>query len=101
VLTGPRDVDRLLAAFLTARHLGSQSPGAEARVGVRLTDVTERELVTEFVRAMVTGAITGGRQFRNMAEIDAWAEAEIAPRRPANRLPQEPQRFSAPYTGSP
>jgi hypothetical protein len=37
----------------------------------------ERELVTEFVRAMVTGAMTSRRQVQNMAEIDAWAEAEI------------------------
>jgi hypothetical protein len=29
----------------------------EARVAVRLTDLVERELVTEFVRAMVTGAM--------------------------------------------
>jgi predicted ATPase len=71
------DVDRLLAAFLAARHVGSQSPSVEARVAVRLTDAAERELVTEFVRAMVTGAMTARRQVENMAEIDAWAEAEI------------------------
>lgn len=71
------DVDRLLASFLAARHLGSQTPGVESRVAVRLTDMVERELVTEFVRAMATGAITARRQIQNMAEIDAWAEAEI------------------------
>jgi hypothetical protein len=71
------DVDRLLASFLAARHVGSQSPGVEARVAVRLTDVVERELVTEFIRAMVTGALTARRQVQNMAGIDAWAEAEI------------------------
>jgi energy-coupling factor transporter ATP-binding protein EcfA2 len=71
------DVDRLLASFLAARHVGSQSPGVEARVAVRLTDPVERELVTEFVRAMVTGALTARRQVHNIAEIDAWAEAEI------------------------
>ena len=71
------DVDRLLASFLAARHVGSQSPGVEARVAVRLTDLVERELVTEFVRAVVTGALTSRRQVQNMAEIDAWAEAEI------------------------
>ncbi len=71
------DVDRLLASFLAARHVGSQSPGIEARVAVRLTDMLERDLVTEFVGAMVTGAMTARRQVQNMAEIDAWAEAEI------------------------
>lgn len=67
----------MLASFLAARHVGSQSPGVEARVAVRLTDAVERELVTEFVRATVTGALTARRQVQNMAEIDAWAEAEI------------------------
>jgi predicted ATPase len=71
------DTGRLLGAFLAARHAGSRSPAVEARVGVRLTDRAERELVTEFVRAMVTGAMTARRQVMNMAEIDAWAEAEI------------------------
>ena len=71
------DVDRLLASFLAARHIGSQSPGVEVCVAVRLTDVVERELVTKFVRAMVTGALISRRQVQNMAEIDAWAEAEI------------------------
>jgi AAA domain, putative AbiEii toxin, Type IV TA system len=74
---GAGEVDRLLASFLTARHVGSQSPALEARVAVRLTGAAERELVTEFVRAMVTGAIASRRQVMNMAEIDAWAEAEI------------------------
>jgi energy-coupling factor transporter ATP-binding protein EcfA2 len=74
---GAGDVDRLLASFLAARHVGSQSPCVEARVAVRLTDIVERELVTEFVRAMVTGALTARRQVQNMAEMDAWAEAEI------------------------
>jgi hypothetical protein len=70
-------VDRLLAAFLAARHAGSQWPGVEARVAVRLTDPAERQLVTEFIRGMVTGALTARRQVTDMAEIDAWAEAEI------------------------
>ena len=74
---GAGDVDRLLASFLAARHVGSQSPDIEARVAVRLTDVVERDLVTEFIRAMVTGAMTARRQVQNTAEIDAWAEAEI------------------------
>jgi predicted ATPase len=74
---GQGDVDRLLASFLAARHVGSRSPAIEARVGVQLTDLVERELITEFVRAMVTGAITSRRQVQNMAEIDAWAEMEI------------------------
>ncbi len=74
---GAGDVDRLLAAFLAARHAGSQAAGLEARVAVRLTSPAERELVTEFVRGMVTGAITARRQVPNIAEIDAWAEAEI------------------------
>ena len=67
----------MLASFLAARHVGSQSPVVEARVAVRLTDLVERELVTEFVRAMITGAMTTRRQVQNMGEIDAWAEAEI------------------------
>ncbi len=71
------DVDRLLAAFLAARHVGSNSPDVEARVAVQLTDVVERELLTEFVRAMVTGAMTAHGQIQNSAEIDAWAKAEI------------------------
>jgi energy-coupling factor transporter ATP-binding protein EcfA2 len=71
------DVDRLLAAFLAARHAGSQMTGVEARVAVRLTNPAERDLVTEFIRGLVTGALTGRRQAQNMAEIDAWAEAEI------------------------
>lgn len=74
---GAGEVDRLLASFLAAHHVGSQSPALEARVAVRLTDAAVRELVTEFVRAMVTGAMTSRRQVMNMAEIDAWAEAEI------------------------
>lgn len=74
---GAGDVDRMLASLLSARHVGSQSPGIEAHVAVRLTDMVERELVTEFVRAMVTGAMTARRQVQNIAEIDAWAEAEI------------------------
>lgn len=71
------DADRMLAAFRAARHAGSHSPGVEARVALRLTDTAERELVTEFVRPMVTGALTSRQPIRNMAEIDAWAEAEI------------------------
>jgi hypothetical protein len=74
---GAGDVDRLLASFLAAHHVGSQSPGVEARIAVRLNDPAEQKLVTEFVRAMVTGAMTSRRQVQNMAEIDAWAEAEI------------------------
>ena len=74
---GAGDVDRMLASLLSARLVGSQSPGIEAHVAVRLTDMVERELVTEFVRAMVTGAMTARRQVQNIAEIDAWAEAEI------------------------
>ncbi len=71
------DVERLLASFLAARHAGSQATGLEARVAVRLTNLAERELVTEFIRSLVTGALTAHRQAQNMAEIDAWAEEEI------------------------
>jgi energy-coupling factor transporter ATP-binding protein EcfA2 len=71
------DVDRMLAAFLAARHVDSKSSATEVRVGVRLTDAVGRNLVTEFVRAMVTGAMTARRLVMNMAEIDVWAEAEI------------------------
>jgi energy-coupling factor transporter ATP-binding protein EcfA2 len=74
---GPGDVDRFLAGFLAARHVGSRSPGIEARVAIRLTDAVERELVTEFIRALVTGALTGHGQPENMAKLDAWAETEI------------------------
>ena len=44
---------------------------------MRLTDPAEQALVTEFIRAMVTGRSIGNRQVENMTEIDAWAEAEI------------------------
>jgi predicted ATPase len=71
------DADRLLASFLAARHVGSQSPGVEARVALRMTDVAERELVTEFVRAMVTGALTSRGLVHDMAALDTWAETEI------------------------
>lgn len=71
------DVERMLASFRSARHVGSNSPDIEARVGIRLTDEAERGLVVEFVRAMVTGAITSRRTVQNMTAIDAWAAAEI------------------------
>jgi hypothetical protein len=34
---GAGDVDRLLASFLAARHVGSHSPAVEARVAARLS----------------------------------------------------------------
>lgn len=71
------DVDQVLASFLAASHVGAQSPGIEARVGIRLTDDVELSLVTDFVRGMITGALTSRQQVQNAAEIDAWAEAEI------------------------
>jgi hypothetical protein len=71
------DVSRLLAGFLAARHVGSPVPGIKVSVSVRLTEGAERELVTEFIRALVTGALTDRGQIQNLAEIDAWAEAEI------------------------
>jgi len=71
------ETDRVLAAFLTARHVGSRSPAVVARIGIQLTETAEQELVAEFARAMITGAITHGQQATNMAEIDAWAEAEV------------------------
>ncbi len=71
------DIYRMLASFLAARHVFTQSPAVEARVGIQLTDPAERALVVEFVRALVTGAITNRRQVQNIIEIDAWAEAEI------------------------
>lgn len=74
---GVGDVNRQLASFLGARHMGSQTQGIESRVAVRLTDAAERELITQFVRAMVTGAIIGRRQIENLDQIDAWADAEI------------------------
>jgi hypothetical protein len=74
---GSADVDALLASFLAAAHIGTQSPGIEARVSIRLTDDVELALVTEFVRAMVAGALTSVTQVQNAAEIDAWVEAEI------------------------
>lgn len=73
-----REVARQLAAFLQARHVGATSPGIEVRVAVRLTDPVEQALMTEFMRAMVTGALVGNRPVENMTEIDAWADTEIA-----------------------
>lgn len=75
---GADDVDRMLASFLAARYVFAHSPAVEARMAVRLTDPLERLLMAEFVRAMVTGAIVQRRQVQNMAEIDAWADAEIS-----------------------
>lgn len=75
---GGADADRALASFLAAGHVGAQSPGIESRVAIRLTDDAEIALVTEFVRAMITGALTSGQQVLNQAELDAWAEAEIS-----------------------
>lgn len=74
---GTADVDALLASFLGAAHIGAQSPGIEVRLSVRLTDDVELTLITEFVRAMVAGALTSVTQVQNAAEIDAWTEAEI------------------------
>lgn len=73
----PGDVDRLLTSFLMARHVNSPTSELEARVGIELTDSVERELVTEFVRAMVTGAIFDRQYPQNAADIEEWAEAEI------------------------
>jgi ABC-type hemin transport system ATPase subunit len=55
---GAADVDRLLNSFLAARHAGSRVTGIEARVAVLLTDPVERALITEFIRALITGALT-------------------------------------------
>lgn len=71
------DVDRLLASFLMARHANSPTSGLEARVAIELTDPVEQELMTEFVRAMATGAVIDRGQPQNIADFDAWAEAEI------------------------
>lgn len=46
-------IDRQLAMFLDARHMGSQSQGIEVRVAIKLTNDWERSLVTEFFRAMI------------------------------------------------
>lgn len=64
------DVARQLAAFLQARHVGSTSSGIQVRVGVKLTDPVEQALMTEFIRAMVTGALVGNRPVENLVEID-------------------------------
>ena len=72
-----REVARQLAAFLQARHVGSTSSGIEVRVGVQLTDPVEQALMTEFIRAMVTGALVGNQPVENLTWIDAWADAEI------------------------
>ena len=71
------DVNRLLASFLAARHVGSQSPGIEARVAVRLTDMAEQELVTQFVRALATDAISEEEPDADLEDLDTWANAEI------------------------
>jgi hypothetical protein len=72
-----REVARQLAAFLQARHIGSTSPGLEVRVAVKLTDSAEQALMTEFMQAMVTGALVANRPVENMAAIDEWADTEI------------------------
>ena len=72
-----RDVARQLAAFLQARHVDATSPDIEVRVAVKLTDPVEQALVTEFMRAMVTGALVSNRPVENLAQIDAWADTEI------------------------
>jgi ABC-type cobalamin/Fe3+-siderophores transport system ATPase subunit len=64
------EIARQLAAFLQARHVGATSPGIEVRVAVKLTDSVEQALMTEFMRAMVTGALVGNRPVENLAEID-------------------------------
>lgn len=72
------DVDRLLASFLMARHVNSPTSPVEARVGVELTDPVERDLVTAYVRAMLTGAMFNNNQNPpNAADIDIWAETKI------------------------
>jgi hypothetical protein len=74
---GAGDVNRLLASFQAARHIGSQSPGIEARFAVKLTDVIEQALVTQFVRAVATAAISDHEPDAEVADLDAWANAEI------------------------
>jgi predicted ATPase len=70
------DIGRVLASFVAARHVFAPA-AIEVRVGLRLTDSIERLLVVQFVRAMVTGSIIQRRQVQNMADLDAWADAEI------------------------
>jgi predicted ATPase len=70
--------DQRLAPFLAARHVASQASSVSARVAVRLTDMAEQELVTEFIRAVVRRAIVeDGLLVQNLAEIDSWVQAEI------------------------
>jgi Overcoming lysogenization defect protein-like, TOPRIM domain/AAA domain, putative AbiEii toxin, Type IV TA system len=42
-----------------------------------LTDMVERALVTEFVRALVAAAISDREDIEDMAGLDAWANAEV------------------------
>jgi hypothetical protein len=71
------EVARQLAAFLQARHVGSTSPDIEVRVAMKLTDPVERGLMTDFVKAIVTAAVTNSRPVESLSQIDAWADTEI------------------------
>jgi predicted ATPase len=76
---GAADVNRQLASFLAARHVGSQSQAIEVRVGLQLTDAAERTLVIEFVRALVSAALIDRQRLhgQHMVNVDSWASAEI------------------------
>jgi len=69
------DLERMLASFLAARHVGSRS--VEVRLGFELTDPAERALVVEYVRAMVVGALLGTRTEPDTSGIDSWVAREI------------------------
>ncbi len=74
---GAGDVGRQLASFLAARHFGSASQAVEVRVGLELTDETERALIVEFLRALVSGALYREADAHDAMNIDSWVDAEI------------------------
>jgi energy-coupling factor transporter ATP-binding protein EcfA2 len=71
-------IDRQLAMFLGARHMGSESQGIEVRVAIKLTNDWERSLITEFFRAMIaTTLIIAINPSPGTDRGGAWADAEV------------------------
>lgn len=71
------DINRQLASFLEARHIGSHFQGIEVRLAIKLTADPERSLLTEFLRAMVVTTLTANWSNSDRAMVDAWTDAEI------------------------
>jgi predicted ATPase len=71
------DLERMLASFLAARHVGSKARSVEVRLGFELTDSAEKAVVVEYMRALVVGALFGNRTEPDTSGIDSWAASEI------------------------